>query len=143
VPDDGTEKPYATVIVLEDPMTYLHTQDIVHVRGYFYKVLQYKYASGKGTGAAPLLVARRLEPMDGARSANPAAEQTTDRWTLLIAIGVLVLLAGGFFTARQLTRSKHNAGPKRQVFQFNLQREHRKRFAGGAGPGGKDSGPKS
>jgi hypothetical protein len=143
MPDDGTERPYATVIVLDDPMQYLHLQDPVRVKAYFYKVLQYKYANGKGIGYAPLLVAQRLEPMEGAAAgSNPAVEANADRWMLALGIGAIVLLAGGYVTARRLAGSKKNAVFKRRVFEFNLHREHRKPPFVFPGQDGKDSGPK-
>jgi hypothetical protein len=136
LPEDGPET-YATVIVQDDPTKYLHKDDVVRVKAYFYKVLQYKIEGGKGTGLAPLLVGLRLDT-----SAAAATDMRSDKWTLAIGIGIIVLLAAGFFTARQITRSRQNADPKRQVYKFNLHREHRKRFTEVPGPSGPDSGPK-
>jgi len=135
------ERPVATVIVVDDPMTYLHLYDGVRVKGYFYKVLQYK--GSKGVGYAPMLVARRIEPVEAVGAvASGAVDPRIDKLTLGIAIGLLVLLGGAFFTARQLTRSRKNAGPKRQVLKFHIRRAGESGPGGFVGPDDKGGGPK-
>jgi hypothetical protein len=122
--------PLATVIVMEDPSLYLRMGDDVRVKGYFYKVRQYE--GTRGVGHAPMVIARRLEPVAG-----PAAEGAPIQWLLGVMFAVLVALIVSFFVIRQIVRPKPDAAGTYPVHKFRLRRD------GGAEPpaGGGTPGP--
>lgn len=124
------ERSVATVIVIEDPMTTFRQFDEVAVKGYFYKIRQYR--GSKGIGFAPMLIAQRLEPADGA--VPPVADAGTtgqrpggmsDQLALGIAFGLLAALIIAFFAVRQLGRAKTRATSTSPTFKFNLRRNSR------------------
>jgi len=136
------ERPVATVIVLEDPTTYIKAFDNVGVKGYFYKIR--KYQGTKGVGLAPMLIARRIELEEEPLSqpAPAAALRRGDQILLGLMIGGLVVLAAVFFVIRQRSRTKSYAESARPVHKFRLRRSHWPTASGDAGSEGESGGPK-
>jgi hypothetical protein len=144
-------RPIATVIVLEDPMLYLHVGDDVVVKGYFYKVRQYE--GTKGAGFAPILIAQRLVQEGEANADREPASRTPDpelggvfsNPILVAMIAVVILLMIGFFALRiQLRKPKPHGTDKHkpQVHKFRLRRPDRIEPPAGGGTGGEGGGPK-
>jgi len=144
-------RPIATVIVLEDPMLYLHVGDDVVVKGYFYKVREYEGTKGKGF--APMIIAQRLVPAGEAatdqtsasRSAEPGLGGTFSDPGLVVMIALIVLLMIGFFALRLRLRKPPQHGTdkrKPQVHKFRLRRPDRIEPPAGGGTGGAGGGPK-
>ena len=144
-------RPIATVIVLEDPMLYLHVGDDVVVKGYFYKVREYEGTKGKGF--APMIIAQRLVPAGEAatdqtsasRSAEPGLGGTFSDPGLVVMIALIVLLMIGFFALRLRLRKPAQHGTdkrKPQVHKFRLRRPDRIEPPAGGGTGGAGGGPK-
>jgi hypothetical protein len=132
-------KPIATVITLEDPMLDFTVGDMVRVKGYFYKVRRYE--GTKGESSAPMLIAQRLESDAG----FGITTQPTPRGSMAgglqfgLAIGLLVLLLGGFFVIRQMIRGKH-AASERPIHKFRLRRDDRPAPDSDRGPGSEGGG---
>jgi len=125
------QRPIATVVVIDDPMTYLKAEDHVVVKGYFYKVRAYKGTMGESI--CPMLVARRLEPEEGHRGTL----------SLAYLMGALVLVMGvAFLWIRQRTKAKANAADPRPVHRFRLRRPDRFEPPAVTGPGGEGGQPK-
>ena len=125
------QRPIATVVVIDDPMTYLKAEDHVVVKGYFYKVRAYKGTMGESI--CPMLVARRLEPEEGHRGTL----------SLAYLMGALVLVMGvAFLWIRQRTKAKANAADPRPVHRFRLHRPDRFEPPAVTGPGGEGGQPK-
>ena len=141
-------RPLATVIVTEDPTTYLRSGDDVLVKGYFYKIRRYQ--GTRGEGFAPMIIAQRLVPADqtSAAEAPAAGDRHTGAFsdpTFMIALGIIAVLMGAFITLRVLIRKpKHDGTDKHkpQVHKFRLRRPDRPAPAAGSGPGGAGGGPK-
>ena len=141
-------RPLATVIVTEDPTTYLRSGDDVYVKGYFYKIRRYQ--GTRGEGFAPMIIAQRLVPADqtSAAEAPPTGDRHTGAFsdpTFMIALGIIAVLMGAFITLRVLIRKpKHDGTDKRstRVHKFRLRRPDRPTPAAGSGPGGAGGGPK-
>jgi hypothetical protein len=140
----------AMVIVLEDPSTYLRVDDDVVVKGYFYKVLRYQTRGGEERSGL-VLVAQRLVPASETEAIEAPA--TGGRPTggmfsnpgVLIALGILAVLMGAFFTVRMMVRKrKQNGTGKRfpEVHKFRLRRPDRIEPPAGGGPGDAGGGPK-
>lgn len=137
------ERPIATVITLEDPMTYLRAGDDVRVKGYFYKIRKYK--GTKGEGVAPMLIARRLEPEEPAQwtRTGPVSGLGSDQVTLAMMMVVLVVLGAAFFVLRQRTRTKATYAERYPpVHKFRLRRPDRIEPPVRPGPGGEGGGQK-
>ena len=143
-------RPLATVIVLEDPMTYLRAEDEVYVKGYFYKIRRYKTIEG-GEGVAPIIVAQRLVPASevDAAEAPPAGGASGGGVLsdpgLAIGLGIVAVLMGAFITVRVLIRKPKQNGTdprKPQVHRFRLRRQGWVEPPAGGGPGGAGGGPK-
>jgi hypothetical protein len=136
------ERPIATVVVIEDPMTYIKALDNVEVKGYFYKVR--KYQGTKGIGLAPMLIARRIELEETPPSPLvPAVSASRSEKMLLgLMIGGVTLLAVAFFAIRQRSKGKPHAESIHPVHRFRLRREHRPAAPGDSGSGGESGGPK-
>ena len=133
------ERPVATVIVVEDPMTYLERGDHVHVKGYFYKVR--KYHGTKGIGLCPMLVARRIEP-DTGRSGR-VGEPVSPTWNeiaLGLGAGLLMLMLVAFFFVKRLGRAKSDADHSRPIHRIRLRRPDWAEPAGADGPPGEGGG---
>jgi hypothetical protein len=132
------ELPVATVIVTEDPMTYLTVFDTVRVTGYFYKIRSYQ--GSKGPGESPMLVAQRLEPLD--ESSAAAADSGRGSWDFgtwapVYIMGFALLVLGGFFFwTRQRMKGKPHAGSARPVHRFRLRRPDWPEPGPDAGPPG-------
>lgn len=146
-------RPIATVIVIDDPMTYLRAGDDVRLKGYFYKVRTYDFRredeSGQmvtGTTSAPLLVARRLEaeaPASPLTRLGPAPSLFGGDWTCaVLMVAAVVLLGGAFFYLVSRARGKTHAATQRPVHRFRLRRPDRIEPPGASGPGDASGGPK-
>lgn len=141
-------RPLATVIVTEDPTTYLRSGDDVYVKGYFYKIRRYQ--GTRGEGFAPMIIAQRLVPADqtSATEAPATGDRPTGAFsdpTFMIALGIVAVLLGAFITLRVLIRkAKHDGTDKRstKVHRFRLRRPDRPAPPAGGGPGGAGGGPK-
>jgi len=137
------ERLVATVIVIDDPMTYIKAFDNVRVKGYFYKIREYQ--GTKGTGYSPMLVARRIEleeaaPVDLLSRSGPGLGNQA---TLAVAFAALLALGAAFFVVRYLaTRGKARATSQRPIHKFRLRRPDRVEPPAGGGPGGQGGGPK-
>ena len=136
------ERPIATVVVIEDPTTYIKALDNVQVKGYFYKVR--KYQGTKSIGLAPMLIARRIELEESLPSPLvPAASPIrSDQMFLGLMIVGIALLAVAFFALRQRSKGKPHAESIHPVHRFRLRREHRPAAPGDSGSGGESGGPK-
>jgi hypothetical protein len=144
-------RPIATVIVLEDPLLYLHVGDDVVVKGYFYKIREYEGTKGKGF--APMIIAQRLVPAGEAamgqapasKPAEPGLGGTFSDPGLVVMIALIVLLMIGFFALRMRLRKPLQHGTdlrKPQVHKFHLRRPDRIEPPAGGGPGDAGGGPK-
>jgi hypothetical protein len=154
-PPMNEHRPIATVIVIDDPMTYLRAGDDVLVKGYFYKVRAYEFrrsddAGGIVTGkdVAPLLIARRLEPEEAgsplARLApGPSLFSVGGDWTCAgLMIAAVLLLGGAFFYLLSRTRAKSHAPSERPVHKFRLRRPDRIEPPAPGGAGDASGSPK-
>ena len=153
-PPLNEHRPIATVIVIDDPMTYLRAGDDVRVKGYFYKVRKYEFRRADEAGntitgitSAPLLVARRLEPEAAAspltRLGPPPTLFGGGEWTCAgLMIAVIVILGGVFFYLLSRMRAKTHAPSQRPVHKFRLRRPDRIEPPGANGPGDASGSPK-
>jgi len=146
-----TERPVATVIVLEDPTLYLHRGDNIRVKGYFYKIRAYK--GSKGTGFAPMIAAQRLEPLEGPAPGTGLLQDRgamggtfQDPYVMLMMFAVVALIVVFFFIRFRLRgKAKAHATSERAVpiHKFRLHRPNRIEPPAPGGPGGESGGPKS
>jgi hypothetical protein len=137
------EGPIATVIVFEDPMKYLKVLDPVRVKGYFYKVR--KYEGSMGIGEAPLLIAKRLEPVGNAGPARGTGNPFPFDPALIMMVVVIVGLIAGFFFIKLKLRGKSSNAPSKHpvvVHKFRLQRPDLAKPADGSGPANEGGSPK-
>jgi len=135
------ERPVATIIVMEDPMAYLHVWDRVKVRGYFYKVRRYQ--GSKGEGLAPMLVAQRLTPMEGAGDAPTSTIDLGNASVLLVLmICAIVLLGLIYIFLRQKTKATPHAAHQGTGHRIHLRRPDRDRPPEHGGTGGEGGEPK-
>jgi hypothetical protein len=147
-------RPIATVIVIDNPMEYLHVQDDVKVKGYFYKVRRYEFRRPDENGniitgedTAPLLVARRLEP-DEPEVAIPAlgrasSELLGGNWSCAMAMfGILFVLGASYLYLRARARAKAHAASQRPVHKFRLRRPDRIEPPAASRPGNPGDSPK-
>ena len=154
-PPLNEHRPIATVIVIDDPMTYLRAGDDVLVKGYFYKVRQYEFrrsddAGGIVTGkdVAPLLIARRLEPEEAGSPLarlGPAPSLfggAGDYTCAGLMIAAVVLLGGAFFYLLWRTKAKSHAPSERPVHKFRLRRPDRIEPPAPGGAGDTSGSPK-
>jgi len=134
------ERPVATVIVIEDPMTYLEVFDTVRVKGYFYKVRRYR--GSKGEGFAPMLVARRLELEQRAEAAAPS-DPGLDRDDVVLGfmISLVVLLGLAFLWLRHRNKARVHAAGARPIHRFRLRRPDRAEPPPDPGDGGEGGEP--
>jgi hypothetical protein len=140
----------ATVIVLEDPSAYLRVDDDVAVKGYFYKVQRYQTRGGEERSGLVLLAQRLVPASEADTVAAPAAGDHPSGGIfsdpgLMIGLGILVLLVGGFITVRMMSRKrKQNGTDKRfpEVHKFRLRRPDRIEPRAGGGAGDAGGGPK-
>jgi hypothetical protein len=140
-------RPVATVITSEDPTLYLHVGDDVRVKGYFYKVRAYQ--GTRGEGFAPMLIAQRLEPDEGAAPGSGLTSDTGRRGGgpfsdpyLVMMIAVVIILMIAFVAVRmQLRKPKPHAPRERpnQVHRFRLRRPDRIEPPGTGGGGSEGS----
>jgi len=148
----ATDQPQilATVIVIEDPSSYLRVDDDVVVKGYFYKVRQYQSIGGEKR-SGPMIVAQRLVPVDQTGAAEGPAAGDRPRGGvfadpgLMIGVGVIAVLLGAFITLRLIIRKPKQDGTdprKPKVHKFRLRRPDRIEPPAGGGPGGAGGGPK-
>ncbi|MFO8013449.1 MAG: hypothetical protein R6X20_09110 [Phycisphaerae bacterium] len=136
------QRPVATVIVLEDPMEYLRVWDTVKVRGYFYKVRRYQ--GSKGEGLAPMLVARRLVPVEPtAGGTKPSSTVDISGGSVLLVFMIAAILALGvvYVFLRYKTKATPHAAHPGTSHRFNLRRPGRDEPAGRGGPGSEDGRP--
>jgi len=154
-PPLNEHRPIATVIVVDDPMTYLRVGDDVVVTGYFYKVRSYEFRrqdeSGQtitGIATAPLLVARRLEPEEAGSplarlGPGPSLFSIGGDWTCAgLMIAAVLLLGGAFFYLLSRTRAKSHAPSERPVHKFRLRRPDRVEPPAPGGAGDASGSPK-
>jgi hypothetical protein len=134
----------ATVITTEDPMEYLSRNDEVVVKGYFYKLRTYQRESDNSQRPSPMIVTRRLEPVDPNANRGMFSSVMADPW-MIPAFGVMLLLVGGFIFLKMVTKPK----PKHErdkapttVHKFHLRRTNFPPPPAGGGPGGSVDGPK-
>jgi hypothetical protein len=142
------EMPVATVVVIDDPMAYLKVGDGVRVKGYFYKVRQYK--GSKGLGFAPMIIGRRIELAGAAAGGGliraplttPGALFGNPTFVLMLALILVMVIA--FFVLRSRTRAKSHATSASPYLRhrIRLPRGDRTGPPGPGGPGGEPSGPK-
>lgn len=135
-------RPLATVIVIEDPMTYIKAFDTVKVKGYFYKIRAYQ--GEKGEGFAPMLIGRRIELDEGSPMSlrMGGTAMSGEQILLAVMIGGIILMAVAFFFIRQRTKAKANATSGRPIHKFRLHRPDRLEPPAPPGPGGEGGGPK-
>ena len=135
------ERPVATVIVLEDPMEYLHVSDTVKVRGYFYKVRRYQ--GSKGEGQAPMLVTRRLVPEGPtvSRQRSSTVDMGSSNVLLVLMIAAILALGVAYVFLRYKTKATPHAALQHTSHRFQLQRPDRDEPAGDGGPGSEDGRP--
>ncbi len=136
------QRPIATVVVIDDPMTYLKAEDHVAVKGYFYKVRAYKGTKGEST--CPMLVARRLELDEGqvGTGLRPVPANANVWSPAYIMGGLIVIMGAAFLWIRQRTKAKVNAADPRPVHRFRLRRPDRLEPPAVPGPGGEGGQPK-
>jgi hypothetical protein len=135
--DIDTMEPYASIITLEDPRKVVQIGDPIQVKAYFYKILQYDYATGKGTGYGPLLVGRAMLPV----TPPPVAGAHSNQWFLAVGFGLLAVLGGTMFTLRQILRSKQNVR-NRPMHRFRIRRPGEPVPPKSGGSGGPSGGTK-
>ena len=146
-------RPIATVIVIDDPMSYLRAGDDVQVKGYFYKTRKYEFRrqdeNGNtitGTTVAPLLVARRLEPEEPTSPLSRLGAGPSilgGDWTGAGLMVVLVFVLGAAFIYLLMrTRGKTHAAVQRPVHRFRLRRPDRVEPPAASGPGNPGDSPK-
>jgi len=130
------QRPVATVVVLENPMEYLHRLDEVKVRGYFYKVRRYEKQQG-GEGLAPMLVARRLVPQTQPAGRGPSSTLDVGSTNVLLAfmVGAILLLGIAYVFLRFRTKASPHAARHGTGHRFNLRRRSRDESSGDGGPG--------
>jgi len=138
--------PVATVVVIDDPMAYLKVDDQVRVKGYFYKVRQYK--GSKGVGFAPMIIARRIELAGAAGGGLLRSPLTTPgalfgNPVILVMLALILVMAVAFFVLRARTRAKSHATSASPYLRhrIRLQRGDREGPPGPGGPGGQPRGP--
>ena len=135
------EMPVATVVVLDDPMAYLKAFDEVRVKGYFYKVRRYK--GTKGEGFAPMIIAQRIEPATPVPGKGPMPFAAAFRDpAVVVMIGLIILLAVGFFVLRHRTRARSHATGESPYLRhrIRLQRGDRTGPPEPGGPGSRQGG---
>ncbi len=138
---DPQAAPIAMVLVLENPMPYLEVLDAVRVKGYFYKVRQYH--GTRGTSSAPMLVARRLEPVERQVAAPGTGITFSADAALALGGGVLLIMLIAFFFVRRLGRSSAHERHSRPRHHIHLRRPDQPLPSDLFGDGGEESGEKS
>jgi hypothetical protein len=141
-------RPMCTVITIENPMTYLKPGDDVLVKGYFYKVRAFE--GTKGPGYAPLLIAKRLTPVNpGEETASSGSTGATGSGVfsdpyLILMIAVIAVMMIGFFYVKLRNKPKVHATNRHPnpVHRFRLRRPDLASPPGDARPGGEGGGPK-
>jgi len=134
-------RPIATVIVIEDPMTYLKQYDTVRVKGYFYKIRRYEDNQGNQHDA-PMLVGRRLELAQQEPVSLPARPgMSRDQVLLAFMIPLVVLLAGAFLWLRHRNKARYHAASARPIHRFRLRRPDRVEPPADVGDGGQGGQP--
>jgi len=135
------ERPVATVIVLDNPMTDLHKHDIVTVRGYFYKVRRYQNLEG-GEGFAPMLVSKRLVRAEATAASGPSSTVDLGGSNILLVFAIAAILALGvvYVFLRYKTKATPHAASSGARHRFNLRRPDRDKPPGRGGPGSDDGG---
>lgn len=143
--------PVATVMVMEDPMTYLTVEDEVRVKGYFYKIRDYEGTKGKGE--APMILARRLEPVGGdttgyirgSRSTATLGQLISDPLFDLMVVAVVVMIVVFVYVRFRFRPVKKTYGKNKYPFpvhRFRLRRDDRHGPPGPTGAGSPDPSPK-
>jgi len=136
------ERPVATVIVIDNPMDYLHKTDMVTVRGYFYKVRRYRNLEG-GEGFAPMLISKRLVRTEATAASGPSSTVDLSGSNILLVFAIAAILALGvvYVFLRYKTKATPHAASSGLRHRFNLRRPDRDKPAGRGGPPGDDGGP--
>jgi len=135
------KRPFATVIVIEDPMTYLKKYDTVRVKGYFYKIRRYEDSQGNKHDG-PMLVARRLEleeQLPDSLHAGPGMSK--DQILLAFLIALVVLLGVAFLWLRHRNKARYHAASARPIHRFRLRRPDRVEPPADVGDGGEGGRP--
>jgi len=135
------KRPFATVLVIEDPTTYLEKYDTVRVKGYFYKIRRYEDSQGNRHDG-PMLVARRLDLEERSPDSLYAGPgMSKDQILLAFMIALVVMLGLVFLWLRHRTKVRFHAASTHPIHRFRLRRPDRVEPPADAGDGGEGREP--